>query len=231
VELKESVAAYRAALEERTRERAPLDWAMTQNNLGLALSQLGEWENTTEILEEAIATSRAALDESARERVHLQWAKAQNNLGLALLALGNRESGTDKLVEAVAAYRAAGAGARSGSASLGPDTDQSRQCPQSARRAGEGEPTREGVPLDWAAIQNSLGNALAALDNALIRVDAQETGMMRLWQGAEAYRSALKEHRRDRVPLLWATTQNNLGAAALGDRRAGERNLAARGVG
>jgi tetratricopeptide (TPR) repeat protein len=39
--------------------------------------------------------------------------------------------------------------------------------------------------------------------------------MMRLWQGVEAYRSALKEHRRDQVPLLWATTQNNLAAALL----------------
>ncbi len=32
--LEEAVAAYRAALEERTRERVPLDWAATQNNLG-----------------------------------------------------------------------------------------------------------------------------------------------------------------------------------------------------
>ncbi|MFH0343992.1 MAG: hypothetical protein ACHBNF_18145 [Chromatiales bacterium] len=30
-----AVAAYREALKERTRERVPLDWAMTQNNLGL----------------------------------------------------------------------------------------------------------------------------------------------------------------------------------------------------
>ena len=35
--LEEAVAAYRAALEEWTRERVPLDWAMTQNNLGNAL--------------------------------------------------------------------------------------------------------------------------------------------------------------------------------------------------
>jgi hypothetical protein len=37
--LEEAVAAYRAALEERTRERVPLDWAMTQNNLGVALTK------------------------------------------------------------------------------------------------------------------------------------------------------------------------------------------------
>jgi hypothetical protein len=36
-QLEESVAAYRAALTELTRERVPLDWAATQNNLGNAL--------------------------------------------------------------------------------------------------------------------------------------------------------------------------------------------------
>ncbi len=40
--LEEAVAAYREALKERTRERAPLQWAMTQNNLGLTLLRLGE---------------------------------------------------------------------------------------------------------------------------------------------------------------------------------------------
>ena len=37
-QLAEAVAAYRAALTEYTRERVPLDWAMTQNNLGNALA-------------------------------------------------------------------------------------------------------------------------------------------------------------------------------------------------
>ncbi len=36
--LEQAVAACRAALEVWTRERVPLDWAMTQNNLGNALS-------------------------------------------------------------------------------------------------------------------------------------------------------------------------------------------------
>ena len=40
--LEEAVAAYREALKEQTRERVPLDWAMTQNNLGIALRVLGE---------------------------------------------------------------------------------------------------------------------------------------------------------------------------------------------
>ena len=82
--LEEAVAAYRAALEERTRERVPLDWAMTQNNLGNALRALGERESGTARLEEAVAAYRAALEERTRERVPLDWATTQNNLGNAL---------------------------------------------------------------------------------------------------------------------------------------------------
>jgi hypothetical protein len=56
--LEEAVAACRAALQERTRERVPLDWAMTQNNLGTALRTLGARESGTARLEEAVAAYR-----------------------------------------------------------------------------------------------------------------------------------------------------------------------------
>ena len=132
--LEEAVAAYRAALEERTRERVPLQWARTQMNLGIALTTLGEWDGGTARLTEAVTVYRAALEEMTRERVPLEWAQTQNGLGCALHELGQRESGTEKLEEAGAAYRAA-----------------------------LQELTRERVPLDWAATQNNLGNALRAL--------------------------------------------------------------------
>ena len=57
----EAVAADRAALEEYTREQVPLDWAMTQSNLGAALETLGQRENGTERLQEAVPAYRAAL--------------------------------------------------------------------------------------------------------------------------------------------------------------------------
>ena len=53
---------------------------MTQNNLGAALSMLGERESGTTRFEEAVAAYRAALEEWTRERVPLQWASTQNNL-------------------------------------------------------------------------------------------------------------------------------------------------------
>ena len=69
------------------------------------------------------------------------------------------------------------------------------------------------MPLDWAATQNNLGAALAALGN-------RESGTERLEQAVTAFTEALKERTRERVPLGWAMTQNNLDNALtiLGER-------------
>ena len=236
--LEEAVSAFHAALTERTRERAPLEWAATQMNLGTVLARLGERENRTEKLEEAIAAYREALKEKLREHIPLDWAKTQNNLGNALARLGERQRGTEKLEEAVAAY-----------------------CEALKER------TRERVPLDWAGTQNNLGNALRALaaregrkdkleeavtayrealkertrervpldwaltqmnlGNALLRIGERENGAEKFEEAVTAYREALKERTRERVPLDWALTQMNLGAALtrLGERENGSDTL------
>jgi tetratricopeptide (TPR) repeat protein len=88
--LKEAVAAYREALKESTRERVPLDWAMTQNNLGSVLSTLGERESGTARLEEAVAAYREALKEWTRESAPYYRDMAQNNLDITLKLLKER---------------------------------------------------------------------------------------------------------------------------------------------
>ena len=54
------MAAYRAALGELTQERVPLKWAMTQNNLGVALMTLGERESGTTSLAPRLRSGRAS---------------------------------------------------------------------------------------------------------------------------------------------------------------------------
>jgi hypothetical protein len=66
---REGVAAFREALQERTRERVPLDWADIQNNLGLALLSLAEREKGRARLKEGLAALREALKERTRDRV------------------------------------------------------------------------------------------------------------------------------------------------------------------
>jgi tetratricopeptide (TPR) repeat protein len=67
-------------------------------------------------------------------------------------------------------------------------------------------------PLDWAATQNNLGNALALLGE-------RKADTARLAEAIVACRNALKEFTREREPLRWAGVQNNLGNAlrALGE--------------
>ena len=84
------MAAYRAALEERSRERVPLDWAMTQNNLGTALTRLGERESGTARLEEAVAAYRAALEVFREAQAAYYIQKAENNLQKAEALLAAR---------------------------------------------------------------------------------------------------------------------------------------------
>jgi len=81
---------YREVLKEYTRERAPLQWAAIQNNLGNALLILGERESGTARLEEAVSVYREALKERTRERVPLEWAKTQQNLDIAAKQLATR---------------------------------------------------------------------------------------------------------------------------------------------
>jgi exonuclease VII small subunit len=76
--LEEAVTAYREALKERTRERVPLAWATTQNNLGNALRSLGERESGTKRLEAAVKAFQAALEvvEPAQATYYVEMYKA-----------------------------------------------------------------------------------------------------------------------------------------------------------
>ena len=79
---------------------------VANDDLGNALTSLGDRESGTARLEEAVAAFSAALEERSRDRVALDWAMTQNNLGTALSTLGERESGTSRLEEAVASWDA-----------------------------------------------------------------------------------------------------------------------------
>jgi tetratricopeptide (TPR) repeat protein len=71
------------------------------------------------------------------------------------------------------------------------------------------------------------GIALILLGNALSTLGQREPGTARLEKAVSAYRNALLEWTRERVPLQWAGTQNNLGTAlsTLGQREPGIARL------
>jgi hypothetical protein len=79
--------AYRAALEERTRARVPLEWGNTQHNLGTVLQKLGARKGGKARLEEAVTVIRAALEELTPEATSNRHQLAQQNLDRCLVLL------------------------------------------------------------------------------------------------------------------------------------------------
>ena len=143
--LEGAVAAYRALLEVYTKADLPQNWARTQNNLAIALQELGkrsgDREQGCKLLEEAVAAYRAALEVYTKADLPQNWARTQNDLGIALQELGTSSPGEQsrKLLEgAVAAYRAA-----------------------------LEVYTKADLPQNWARTQNNLSDALSALGNQL----------------------------------------------------------------
>jgi len=194
--------AYRSAAAKYAEAAAlvaPFDthrqWELLERQADELYKQGGELGDD-DALYDSIETHQHADALVARAVKPLDWAMTQNNLGIALWTLGEREPGTGRLGAAVLAFRAA-----------------------------LEEYSRDRVPLDWAKTQMNLGNALWSLGERESLGDP-ETGTARLEEAVTAYRAALEEYTRDRVPLDWAMNQNNLGAALT---RLGERHRAARG--
>ncbi|MFN6558802.1 MAG: CHAT domain-containing protein, partial [Nostoc sp. ChiSLP01] len=79
-----AIKCYEAALLERTRDRFPIQWAMTQNNLGLAYLYRIRGERA-ENLELAIKCYEAALLEFTCEALPQNHADTAFNLGLAYI--------------------------------------------------------------------------------------------------------------------------------------------------
>lgn len=204
--LEEAVRAFQAALGERLRERTPLDWAATQNDLGNTLLELGHREASKARLEEAASSYRAALEVRTREQLPIDWAGTKTNLGNALFELGVREAGKTLLEEASCVFREA-------------LREYSRERTPIVLPTLD-ERTRNEVPLNWAATQNNLGEALLAIGE-------RESGTQRLEDAKSAFLAALGEYTRERVLRLWAIAQNNLGEAllALGERETGTAQL------
>ena len=68
--------------------------------------------------------------------------------------------------------------------------------------------SRTASPLEWAQTQNNLGNALQTLDD-------REGDAAQLSEAIAAYRAALTERTRERMPLEWARTLLQSTCAAL----------------
>jgi tetratricopeptide (TPR) repeat protein len=194
--LKEAIQAYNSLMSEIPKNIDPQFWAMTQNNLGIALWSLGKRQGGAEEarnLAEAVQAFRQALTVFTRDALPQEWATTQNNLAGTLWSLGERQEGAEgvrRLAEAVQAFREALTVF-----------------------------TRDALPHDWAKAQNNLGTALRSL--AKRQGGAEEA--RNLAEAVQAFRESLTVFNRDALPQEWATTQSNLGCTlwSLGERQGG----------
>ena len=98
------------ALEVHTKADLPQAWAATQNNLGVALWDLGTrssgGEEGRKLLEGAVAAYRSALEVYTKADLPQAWATTQNNLGNALWDLGSQLKGEEGLKQQRASVEA-----------------------------------------------------------------------------------------------------------------------------
>ncbi len=215
-----AITGYEIALTITTREAFPVDWAMTQYNLGNAYFYriLGEKADN---IEQALAAYHEALTIRTREAFPVEWATTQNNLGNAYLyrILGEKAGNIEN---AIAAFNAAltvrtreafpvnwaGAQNNLGAAYtdriLGEKADNIEQA-IAAYHAALTVTTCEAFPVNWAMTQNNLGNAYS---NRILGEKADN-----IENAIAAFNAALTITTCDTFPVEWAMTQNNLGTA------------------
>lgn len=229
--LKEALANYRKA-SAFYFDKAPLDWAIAQNNLGTTLVVLGERDANPTILAEAVKVLRNASDKYRQAGMTLNWAATQDNLGNALAAAGSHDSNRTRLLAAESAFRNAIQAYENnnkrqdvlmtqnnlatvlmllGDRELGPKgleevvTIYKHILENDALKASS---------FSKAQIQNNLGNALAALGR-------REMPPARLEEAIAVYREALLVRSQENMPRAFARTATNLciTLTVLGQRR------------
>lgn len=221
------------AVDECTRDSAPIHWARAQNTLGNVLGELGEREGRRDYLEQAIVAYHGALKVYKRNPFPLDWAGAQMNLGIAYRRIGVRESDTRSIKRAVKALDAAllefdpDSNAIEWSLSqmnlgnafvtLGERESGSRRLLQAvaAYRASLRATNRATRPVDWAMRRSHLSAALWTLGDRLYSQGDREGSLSSLRRALAAVRPALSVLEGRHLLLRhWAGAQGNFGNAA-----------------
>jgi len=218
-----AIELLQAALEVRTRDRHPEEWADTKDGLGNALQQRLRGD-PAQNLEQAILAYQNALQVWTRQRNPARWATIQRNLAEAYRhrVLGQPEENQETAIacfsEALAVYTrrehpSQWASVHNSLANL--------YC--NRRRDGRASNiesgiyhynqalevyTRDAYPRQWAQTMNNLANAYCE------RVDGDH--LENLHAAIALYQQSLEVRTRQSYPLEWADTYNNVGTAYAG---------------
>ena len=215
-----AITVYQLALRVFLREESPENWAIIQNDLGIAYSNRIRGERAGN-LEKAIVAYKLALQVVTQETFPEHWASVQNNLGESYRNRIRSER-AENLEEAISAYELALQVRTRGALPENWATTQNNLgVAYRDRIRGERAEnlekaiaayelalqvrTREEFPEYWADTQNNLGIAY----HDRIRGERAEN----LEKAIAAYELALQVRTREEFPEYWAAIQNNLGNA------------------
>jgi tetratricopeptide (TPR) repeat protein len=205
-QLEEAEKAFTASIEEYKNAHAPAQWALTHFELATVHSEQAKLEAalkdataSLDHLTKAEASFRQAREVYTRSTAPTDWAKIQADLGASLLHLSKEMAETtpkapvkdqlDVLQQAV-------------------DTLRSAMTTFRLFRMNE----------NWAAVSETLAEALVAEEDALKRSHALKSSgeptpaelaqwQDTLTQAVEAYTAALQHYRPESAPLRWGKVQ------------------------
>ena len=102
--MKIAIKAFEESLKVRTLELFPMDYAMTQNNLGNAYRTLSKVEGKAENCRKAIKAFEESLKVRTLEHFPIQYATTQNNLGIAYGTLSEVEGKAENIKKAIKVF-------------------------------------------------------------------------------------------------------------------------------
>ncbi len=222
-----AIAYFQRTQADWTRERDPLEWAMAQQNLGLAQRSLAEQNLQVAPLQAAATAYQSALGVYQSRTDRLDSANVQYTLGLTFERIGRHETGVESLRKAEDYYRAAvnGFEARyypiswaAAQLNLGNLLRVLAHRDGNTKEFGEAiAANREALkvyhkqsePIMWAAAEGQIAQSLDDLGEATSNRDD-------LKQSIALSRLILEGYPRERAPVEWAQIQINLGITLMG---------------
>lgn len=209
-----SVAYLQRALGEWTREDSPLEWAMTQLNLGFTLEELSQYESSEqEPLQRALDAYDAALKVYQAHSDKLDSAAVQVRMGSSLHQMSSRNGDVKFLQRAIESYRAAISGfsaPKYAMAKAAAQHDMARALFALARETSRNDLFGQAIAADRAALtvykkgtyswfQTRLNLAEDLAFHAVNVADRKD-----LQESVEMSREVLSKLSREDDPELWA---------------------------
>lgn len=216
-----AITAYRRALKLLPHKSMPVEWAITQRHLAIALAARGERLGQSDDFRDAVDAFDSALEVFTRDSMPKSWAGLMNRKGVALYRIGQIDSVVGPLKEGFGAYQAAlqvltREDAPERWAEVMNNLGQLLQLMGALMRrpsmikgavdsclAALEVRQRNRFPLLWASSQNNLGSALFLLGRAT-------NDTRHLQQAVAAFSGALEVYREEGALAMIRITENNL---------------------